>query len=219
MRRYSESHEIRLLEQKLPDPIFELAHCGIRVRRIGPENFLIHDPADAELVHRAHGDSARTGVGVGGDSRDESFHDSEARGIEQHLLAHDLVAALPQLVYPLRESTVLEKSAHGGELEMRVDVDQARQQDRITQVVVVPAGRSRARTDICDESVALDDGSIFNWRLGDWEHPARVVAHQRGVFAGGGTAVGLVSVRGRVESRRMVLPRLRVVSNTVGARG
>src|SRR5687767_5828747 len=170
------------------------------MRRIGAEDLLIHDAAHAGVAHRLHCHAAGAGVGISGDAGLEPFHDSEARGIEQRASVHDLVPALAQLINPLYEMTILEEAAHRGELEVSVGVDEAREKNRLAEVVVVTAWRGGARSYVCDQSVALDDGSVLYRRLGDGKHPARVIAHQRG----GRPADEVVSVRLTVESRRRV---------------
>ena len=59
-------------------------------------------------------------------------------------------------------------------------VDETGKEDCLADVVVLSRRRAGARSDVGDQSVALDDGSVFDRRLGDRKHPTRVVAHQRG---------------------------------------
>src|SRR5205085_663015 len=197
----------------------ELAHCGVAQGRIGSENFLVHDPAHTEVAHRFHYQTAGAGVGVSGNSCFESLDYSESRRVAQPGRIEDLVTALTQLVDPLGEVEVLEEAAHRGQLEMGVSIYEAGQQDRVAEVVVVPCWCAGSGANVGDFAVALDDGSVLDRRLGDWEHPARVIAHQRGIGVGG--RAGPVSARGAVPgltlSRRGT--RCNDVSPGVGLRG
>ena len=202
----AEHDELGLLAQQRFDAVFKLSHRDLGLRRIGAEYLLVHDPAHAGIAHRLHHDPARACIGVSGDSRLDSFDNAKARGIEQRFPIHDLVPALAQPVDPLCEPTVLEKAAHRGELEVGMRVDQTGEQDRFAEVVVVTRRRGGAWANVGDHSVGLDDGSVLYRRLGDWKHPTRVIAHQRGTRS----ADGIVSVRRRTESRRRLSARRRL---------
>src|SRR6185369_2751363 len=120
-----------------------------------------------------------------------------------HLVVEDFVSTLPQLVDPLRELTVLEEAAHRGQLEMGVGVYQPREKNGLAKLVVLSRWCTGARANVGDPAVVLDDGSVLDRRLGDGEHPTRVVAHQRGMGTGGRAGDGMLSRRA-VVSRRTV---------------
>src|SRR5512132_3309392 len=128
--------------------IFELAHRARCVRWIGSEHFLVHDPAHARIAHGLHRDAARASVGVRGDARLDSLDDAETGGGEHRFAIHDLVPALPEPVYPLRELTILEEAAHCCELEVRVGVDEAGKENRFAEVVVLAWRGGGARPNI-----------------------------------------------------------------------
>src|SRR4051812_2097153 len=99
---------------------------------------------------------------------------------------------------------------------MGVSIYEPGQQDCLAEVGIISGRSIDARADISDATITLDDRSVFNWRLGDRQHPTRVIAHYRvGIGLRSGAGAVSVGVRG-TESRRG--GRRRVVSNTVGRR-
>ena len=135
--RDTERDEVGLFESERGHAIFQFTHRDFRVRWVGPEYFLVHDAAHARIAHRLHRDAARARVCVGCDSGFEALDNPKAGGVEQSFLIHDLVPAPSQFVDPHGESTILEETAHGGELEVCVRVDQTRKEDRVAEVIVL----------------------------------------------------------------------------------
>ena len=205
VRGDAERDQLRLVALQRLDAICQLSHCDLRLRWIGAEHFLVHDAAHAGVAHRLHHDAAGAGVGKRRDAGLDALDDAEASGIEQRFRVHDLVPALAQLVDPRRELTILEKTAHRGQLEVRMCVDETGKQDGFAEIVVFTCRRTGARPNVGDQSAALDDGSILYRRLGDGEHPTRVIAHQRG-----GRPAGIRSVRRLAESRLRLSARRRL---------
>src|SRR5438876_332001 len=136
----TEQHQIGLLRLERAESLLELAHCCIALGRIGCEDLLVHDSPHTKRHHRLHHDAAGAGVGVGGDARLESLDYAEFCRIEELCVVENLVAALAELVDPIGEVEILEETAHRGELEMRVRVDQSGQENRVAQIVIFTGG-------------------------------------------------------------------------------
>ena len=143
------------------------------------EDFLIHDPAHAALAHRFEHHAGVAGVGEGRDAGAQPLDDSPARRVEEALGGHHRDLRALESRDPFAKGEILEQPAKDGELEMRVRVDEAREQRAVAEVAVGAVGSVVARADVDDASRELDHRAVANRRRRDGEHPSRVVANHR----------------------------------------
>ncbi len=178
MRRDAEPHEIRRARIERGEFSFESAHRLGDVGGIGrrAEHFLVHDAAHAGLAHRFERDAGIARVGEGGDAGAQTIGDAGARGVEVALARHDRRFRGLERHDPFAEGRRADESVEGGELEMRVRVDEAGQHVRVAEVAIVAGRRIGARTGVDDATVLFDDGAALHWRARDGDDPARVVA-------------------------------------------
>jgi len=89
---------------------------------------------------------------------------------------------LEQLILPRRVRDVVDKPAHRRVLEMRVQVHEARQQRRETEVAHRLVGVELAQVlvvpDLHDLVVSHEHGAVLDVRRGDGKHVARGQKHR-----------------------------------------
>jgi len=193
--RDADAHQLSLLLEEHRDARAKNRHRAVALLGRGTERLLEHDSANAHLQHRVHHQTSRARIGVSGDSSVETFDDSVSRRVEEHLFGERFLPAAPQLVYPVVEAEILEKSAHRGELEMGMRVDDPRKQHALAEVVILAGRRGVNWSDVLNHAAIFHDATVLDRRARHRNDPPREVALHRGRGCSG-LSMRLVSVLG-----------------------
>ena len=135
---------------------------------IGAKDFDVADTAHAHLVHRVKRLPRFGRVSVGGDAVRQRFDESKARRIEERMGVEAVASRERECAQPVAKIEPFEKAAHRGEFEMRVRVDQPRDQDRVAECDDMRGGECVAEvcgtTDGGDARVFDKDDAFVNRR-------------------------------------------------------
>ena len=155
----------------------------------------IRDATNAEFTHHVECRGSRSRVGECGDAGPQSFEHAKP-GAGDKIVRLQLGTCTRERADPLEERQLFEQPAHDREIEMCVGVDESRYQDRLTKIPIGRIGRRRlsARAHPFDSIAICYDGSVFNRRRRDGQHPARMVAHAAGCGRKNGNRHGVFGV-------------------------
>src|SRR6185437_11702407 len=176
--RYSRAHEIRLISAQRGDASIEICHRLVARCGVGTEDFLIHDSTHAAFAHRTRGDTTRAGVREGGHSVLHAFDDAEARGVEQGFIVEYRGTGPAQRVDPVLECEIFQESTHRCQLEMRVSVDEPREQHGIAELEIITRRCLVAAPDESNDTILACNDAVFDRWRGYRKHPARAITNQ-----------------------------------------
>jgi hypothetical protein len=161
------------------------------LRRVGAEHLLVDHAAGPQRAEGVERRAARGGVGVGGHAGGEPLAHARVRRVAQVVAGEDLGAGAGEGADPCEEVGVLEEAAEGGELEVRVRVDEAGEEDGVAEVGRRAGGRrAGGGPDVGDAPVVADGhGAVRDRGRRDGDDPAGGVDAPDGHRSGAAAAV------------------------------
>ena len=160
VRRDADPHE-----RRLGDPVALLLELLRRERRVLREDLEVDDRAQPELGGRGRGGAGEAVVGGGGDARLQRVGDAEPRERE-HVLVVEEVLARGVGRDPRSERLAVAEARVERVLEVRVRVDEARDDHRVVEV-----RRRASRRDLDDLAALEADAAAGDRRPVDGQHP------------------------------------------------